>query len=372
MTADRADRALLGLAHQDFRGRRYLLGRTTDRYAVWDGAAGGPPVEVFPLSTEGWTLAWHRYTQLESAAEPAPPPGAPYPLTVTQIVGGGFRLWTRHFWRLTGTAAILVIPASAVVLAVSLSTMRVVQPPGRPIEIVLPLWADVLNSVVNGIAFALVTAAVVRAGVLALQGRPPSVRDAYRAAVRRTGTIVLVTLVGGLAAAAPVLPGVVLWSAGRETGSEATTAAAVVAVALGLVPAIFLTVRFLLWPGSAVVEGHRGLTPLRRSWRLVRGETWRTLGAVLLAGLVLLGAAFVLFTMLFAIFLGTGGPVTESLLRSVVLWTGVASALLLSATLPLAELVIALLYVDARVRKEGLAFDTLAGETGVTGAEPSA
>jgi hypothetical protein len=365
MTAYRADHALLGLAHVDFRGRRYLLGRTTDRYAVWDGPAGGPPIEVFPLSTEGWTRAWQRYRELEASAEPAPARGAPYPLTVSQIVGGGFRLWTRHFWRLTGTAAVLVIPATAAVLAVSLSTMRVVQPPGGPVEIVLPLWADVVNNLVNGIAFGLVTAAVVRAGVLALQGRPPSVGDAYRAAGRRTGTIVLATLAGGVAAAAPLLPGVLLWGAGREAGSEATMAAGVVAAALGLVAAVFLTVRFLLWPGSAVVEGYRGLKPLRRSWGLVRGATWRTLGAVLLAGLILFGAGFVVFTLLFAILLGTGGPITESLLRSVVLWTGVASGLLLSATLPLVDLVIALLYVDARVRKEGLAFDVLARETGV-------
>jgi hypothetical protein len=360
-----ADRALLGLAHLDVRGPRYVLGRTADAYALWDGAAGGLPVEQFPMSSEGWIRAWHRYRELETGAGQAPEavPRAPYPLTVGQIVGGGFRLWVRHFWVLLGMAAIPLIPASAVVLAVSLSTMRVVQPPGGPVEIALPVWANVLNNAVNAVAFAVAAATVVRGAAVALQGRRPSVGDAYRVAGRRAGTVVLVTVAGGLAAAAPLLPGIVLWNAGRS--SEPTLAAAVVLVAIGLVPAVFLTIRFLLWPGPAVVEGHRGLTPLRRSWRLVRGLFWRTLGAILLAGLVIFGAALVLFTLLFAVFIGTAGPVTESFLRAVVVLTGIASAVLLTATLPFAEVVIALLYVDARVRKEGLDLPTLARETGV-------
>jgi hypothetical protein len=361
-----ADRALLGLAHLDVRGTRYVLGRTADVYALWDGAAGGPPVEEFPMSTEGWTRAWHRYRELETGGVQAPaavPRAAPYPLTIGQIVGGGFRLWVRHFWPLAGMAAIPVIPASALTLSVSLSTMRVVRPPGGPVEIALPVWANILNNGVNAVAFALAAAAVVRAGVVALQGRNPSVGDAYRVAGRRTGTLLLVTLAGGLAAAAPLLPGMVLWNSGRSSG--ATLAAAVVLVAIGLVPAAFLTIRFLLWPGPAVVEGQRGLAPLRRSWRLVGGLFWRTLGAILLAGLVIFGAALVIFTLVFAVFIGTGGPVTESVLRAVVLVTGIASALLLTATLPFAEMVIALLYVDARVRKEALDLPTLARETGV-------
>jgi hypothetical protein len=122
--------------------------------------------------------------------------------------------------------------------------------------------------------------------------------------------------------------------------------------------------RFLLATGVAVIEGRRGLSPMVRSWSLVRGLTWRTLGAVLLIALIVFGAGLVLFAVVFAIFATTAGEATEPLLRSVVLWTGITSALLLTATLPLANLVIALLYVDARVRKEALTFETLRRETG--------
>ena len=102
---------------------------------------------------------------------------------------------------------------------------------------------------------------------------------------------------------------------------------------------------------------------MARSWSLVRGLTWRTLGAVLLIALIIFGAGLVLFAVVFAIFATTAGEATEPLLRSVVLWTGITSALLLTAALPLANLVIALLYVDARVRKEALTFETLRRET---------
>jgi hypothetical protein len=138
-----------------------------------------------------------------------------------------------------------------------------------------------------------------------------------------------------------------------------------VVIAIGVVLAMFLAMRFLLGTSVAVVEGRRGLTPLRRSWELVRGQTWRVLGAVLLAALVFVGAALVVVTIVIAVFLASGGPVTESVLRGVVLWTGIASALLLSAMLPFADLVITLLYVDARVRREGLDLETLARETRV-------
>jgi hypothetical protein len=122
--------------------------------------------------------------------------------------------------------------------------------------------------------------------------------------------------------------------------------------------------RFLLGSAGAVIEGRRGLSPLGRSWSLVRGLTWRTLGAVLLVALVVLGAGLVLFAVVFAIFATTAEVATESVLRSVVLWTGITSSILLTVTLPLANMVIALLYVDARVRKEGLTFETLRRETG--------
>jgi hypothetical protein len=359
---------LFGLAHLDVRGRRYVLGRTSEVYAVWDGSAGGPPVEVFPLSTDGWTRAWLRYHELESGPEPqaAPASRTPYPLSIGQVVGGAFRLWTRHFLALAGMAAVLVVPAYGAVLALILSEAAFVRTPGGQLETALPVWVEVVNDgALYGIAIPLVAALVVRAGVVALQGIRPTAGDAFRALGRRLGTVLLVAIVGGLAVSGPVLPGFLVLGVVERSGSRAAITLAIVLVVIGLVAAVFLAMRFLLATGVAIVEGRGGLTPLRRSWELVRGQTWRVLGAVLLAALVLVGAALVVVTIVIAVFLAAGGPVTESVLRGVILWTGLTSALLLSAMLPFADLVITLLYVDARVRREDLDLETLARETRV-------
>jgi hypothetical protein len=357
-----ADRGLLGAVHVDYRGRRYVLGRTGEVYAIWDGAAGGSAIETFALSTDGWVQAWERFQALEDEADRAPvSPAAPYPLTVGQIVGGGFRLWTRHFWPLAAMTALLVIPAHAVVVPLTLSTMRVVSPAGGPAAVVVPGWVDIAGNLLYAVVYAWVGGAVVRAGMLAVQGFRPSVGDSYRAMGRRAGTLALVAVAAGLAVAAPLLPGLVVLAM-SEPGDPAA-ALGVILLLAGAVPAVFLAMRFLLATGVAVIEGRRGLAPMARSWSLARGLTWRTLGAVLLVALIIFGAGLVLFAVLFAILATAAGEATESLLRSVVLWTGITSALLLTATLPLANLVIALLYVDARVRKEALTFETLRGET---------
>jgi hypothetical protein len=358
-----ADRGLLGAEHVDYRGRRYVLGRTDEVYAVWDGAIGGSPLETFALSTGGWAQAWERFQALEDEADRAPvPPAAPYPLTVGQIVGGGFRLWTRHFWPLAAMTALLVIPAYAVVVPLTLSTMRVVTPAGGSATVVVPAWVDIVGNLLYAVVYAWVGGAVVRAGVLAVQGLRPSVGDSYRAMGRRAGTLALVAVAAGLAVAAPLFPGVIVLAM-SEPGDPSAVLGVLLLLA-GAVPAAFLAMRFLLATGVAVIEGRRGLAPMARSWSLVRGLTWRTLGAVLLIALIIFGAGLVLFAVVLAVFATTAGEAAEPLLRSVVLWTGITSAVLLTATLPLANLVIALLYVDARVRKEGLKFETLRRETG--------
>jgi hypothetical protein len=50
----------------DYRGEGYGLGRTEDMYAIWDLAAGGRPVETWPIHPAAWRDAWARYHQLEA------------------------------------------------------------------------------------------------------------------------------------------------------------------------------------------------------------------------------------------------------------------------------------------------------------------
>jgi hypothetical protein len=356
---------LAGAEHVDFRGRRFILGRTADRYALWDGATGGVPVEEFALSIEGWGDAWQRYLLLEAAGEQAAPAGgAPYPLTVGQILGGAFRLWGRHFWGLTAMSAVLVIPTQAIVLALTLTTVRIVVPPVAMAEATVPWWVSLITNVLSAVSYALVAGAVIRAGALALQGRRPSIGDSYRVVGRRALTLIVVAVVGGLAAAIPILPGAVLFGTWEGTRPSGLAVGGAVLFLVGLVPALFIAMRFLLGSAVVVIEGRRGLTPLGRSWSLVRGLTWRTLGAMVLAGLILFGVFLLLFAVVFAVFATSANVVTEAVLTRLILWSGISAAVIFALMLPLVDLVIGLLYVDARVRKEGLDLATLARETG--------
>jgi hypothetical protein len=361
------DRPLVGLAHLDFHGHRYVLGRTTDVYAVWDGRSGGPPLEVFPLTTEGWTRAWGRYQELEAAPPEAKPeaPAAPYPLTVGQIVGGGFRLWSRHFWVVVGIAALFLIPAYAIITVLLASTFELVQEPGGPVQTAIPVWVTVVTDIlIYLVAVPLAAGAVIHAGAVAVVGVRPTVFGSLRAMAPRIPTLVLITLVAGVAALVPLLPGVISLSAAPSSTSP-LLGAGFILLLFGAVPAVFLGIRFLLASSVAVIEGTRGLQPLRRSWALVRGLGWRILGALLLALLVVFAAILVVLIVVVVIVFGGVDVLTEPVARQFLIWSSVGTAISLSALVPFTYLVTCLLYVDARVRKEGLDLPTLAGETGV-------
>lgn len=60
-------RPLEGVAVLDYRGAGYGLGRTEDEYAIWNLAAGGGPVETWPIHPDAWRDAWARYHELQAA-----------------------------------------------------------------------------------------------------------------------------------------------------------------------------------------------------------------------------------------------------------------------------------------------------------------
>jgi hypothetical protein len=61
---------LVGAVALDYRGTAYGLGRTADTYAIWDLAAGGPPVQTFPLHPSAWQQAWAAFQALEAGPVP--------------------------------------------------------------------------------------------------------------------------------------------------------------------------------------------------------------------------------------------------------------------------------------------------------------
>ncbi len=132
------------------------------------------------------------------------------------------------------------------------------------------------------------------------------------------------------------------------------------AVLLGLAAAgfllvftLWLSVRTLLAAPALMLEGKSFGSTIRRAWRLTRGSFWRLLGiwllTVLLAGVI--SAIFTvpagLFTQLFL------GDVAGRSFGSIVI-NGIANIIAMTLSTTFVAAVTALLYIDVRMRREGL------------------
>ncbi len=151
------------------------------------------------------------------------------------------------------------------------------------------------------------------------------------------------------------------------------TAGAVIAVILGFVLAAGLAVVFVwLWvklgfvPAAIVLERTSILASMRRSWRLTNKAFWRIFGIRLLV-VVIIGVATSIITtpvsLLFSVFGGVLQPngtpeasLTGTLIASTIA-TQTVTALISAVGLVISAATTALLYLDQRMRQEGLDLD---------------
>jgi hypothetical protein len=381
---------LLGAQSLDYRGARYVLGRTVDAYAIWDAMEGGAPVHTFALTEVGWGQAWASYQELERPAAatqarswlPSPTmtwrrgqPLALGPMRAGQLLDGAFRLYRMRFGTLLAVVALVLLPFQILSLSLTLATLRPVRYPGfggAPgfTTQEAALWVAI-GAVLVQLLFItpFLTASVVKVAADTYLGGEATVGSTYRAALPRVHSILWVTFLTGLAAALPMLPGAVLLILGAiDPAAEPAGAIGVVLLLLGMVPAVIVFLRLSFASAIVMVEGLRGTAALGRSWRLVRGLTWKVLGVTLLGGLIVfalllvLGAIFgVVVVVWFSDSFPTGGPgpayfATEEAMNAVV-------AIL---TTPFLTLISVLLYFDARIRKEGFDLVLLAEQIGTS------
>jgi membrane-anchored glycerophosphoryl diester phosphodiesterase (GDPDase) len=138
----------------------------------------------------------------------------------------------------------------------------------------------------------------------------------------------------------------------------------VVALLLGLgliVLGAWLGVKLALVPSIIVLE-HAGIrTAAARSWRLTDGFFWRTFGTLILVAVILNVAAQVvvqpvsLIGTLVALIVdptGTGAALTITIITTVV--TLILSLLIGAITAVVQAALVAVIYIDLRMRKEGL------------------
>lgn len=190
--------------------------------------------------------------------------------------------------------------------------------------------------------------------------RPATFRSAYGKAFHRWLALVLAAILFGLAAAAIFGVFIAVFFAAAmlsTTGGGNSAAAAAVGLAticlcVLFIPAIvgflYLSVRWMFFVQAIVLENFNSTGGLGRSWKLVKGYFWRTLGFYLV--LTILVAAFTTGpVLLFQI----GAFLLPSPALGIII-AAIAQTLLRIIITPIQYGALTVYYYDLRVRKEGL------------------
>jgi hypothetical protein len=245
----------------------------------------------------------------------------PRPLGIGEILSTAFELYRRHWRTLLAIAAVVVVPLT-LLQYLSGDWIRTRGQITSLQQVSTATWAVGAAGLVAALAgilmYLVLTGAITRAVAAEVAGEDPSLEQSYRFGFHRLGSVLLVSVLVGLA----TIAGFILF----------------------IIPGIWIGIRLAVSVEALVVEGRRGTQAMGRSWELVGGHWWHAFGALVVAGL-LTGVVNAVITTPFT---NTGWFVQA-----------VAAAVATVITLPYGVLVGVLLYLDLRARKENLDLERL-------------
>jgi MFS family permease len=220
--------------------------------------------------------------------------------------------------------------------------------------------AQVIPGILTFLAVTVLTALLIVPVSAAVLGRRTDPGEMWQRARRRLlpaiGLALLTGLAVGVAVVVVLLPGIVALFADRlELGVVLLLAG----VAGAIVLALLLTVRWALAAPALVLEKAPVLTALRRSWRLTRGSFWRVLGILLLTGIIVSIGQAVISVPFGALSslpgVGQADPADDlGTVFARLLINGVGTIVAGAIFYPFNAAASALLYIDLRMRREGL------------------
>ena len=342
---------------------------------VWGPPPGAQPV---PPQSPWATPPYHPdgspppYRQAMYVAPPKPGIIPLRPLLFGEILDGSFQTIRRNAKAMLGASLLaqsLAAVLTAVLAAISANS-----------EGSLATWMEGLNrqelaSVGLGFAGGILLFSVLTLFISAvLQGamvvpvarsvlnRPTGFRQMWTLARPRAGALLRLA---GLLLVAWVLAvllfaalSVLLVSAVGGVGVLVLIPAGLACLAL----TIWIYIKLMVAPAAVVIEELGALDGVRRSWELTRGNWWRILGITLVVGIMVRVVAQVVMipvSLLSAFYSGVvsphGGP-EQALAAAVVVGvaTVIVSALVGAVGYAFQTSVMALLYLDLRMRKDGL------------------
>jgi hypothetical protein len=277
---------------------------------------------------------------MEAGAAPVDTPGARLlkPLDVGQLLDTAIGLYTKNATQLWTIVAAVVLPLQVIWVIVS----RLVLGSAYQVNGLLGSGlhtttgrANVINillEVVVILGSLLATGAVFKFQLDAYLGRPHSVDSSFRFAFAEHRVLSL------------------LWI---SILSIVLTVAGLILLILG---SVWVWVSLAVAIPVLFLEGTTGFAALARSFELVRGFWWATFGRLLVTLILLVVVYFVTNAIGLAIANSVSSPLVWLIVRAVFFSIG---AILFA---PFYSAVINVLYVDLRVRKEGLDHPTLVAQ----------
>lgn len=345
----------------------------------WGGQPVWGPPPPPPGAHPGWGPPPHNpyggpppYQQPRYAAPPKPGIVPLRPLMFGEILDGSFHAIRRNAKAMLG-AALLAQSLAAIITAVfssfsatsaaGLRTWAANLTEQDLVPVVVAFAAGVLLvSVLTVFLTAVLQGAMVVPVARSVLNRPTSFKQMWALARPRAGTLILLAalLVGGGLLAALLFVALAVLLVGAVGGMGA-----LVLIPLGLgcfVLFIWIFIKLMVAPAVVVVEELGALDSMRRSWDLTRGNWWRLLGITLVVGImvgiiaqVVMIPITLLATFYTAVVAPHGGPdqaITVTIVAGVA--TAVISALVAAVGFAFQTSVMALLYLDLRMRRDGL------------------
>ena len=182
-------------------------------------------------------------------------------------------------------------------------------------------------------------------------GRKATVAEVWRQVGRRAWFLIGFSLLLGLAWAVLLTLVVLVVAAGFAVATELGVVLVIVAIPGVVVLAAWVWTRTALVPPALALEGQPFWATVRRAWLLTRGGFWRLFGILILAYIAMSFVSQILvtpFSLVGGILLGVGqGFFGNALMTLGFALATIATALFLGS-------VVALLYIDVRMRREGL------------------
>ena len=274
------------------------------------------------------------------------------PLSVGEILDRSIKVYLAQFWTLARIVLVFVIPAQVLGVVVTLSTAPPggaltpgAQPsPGQPFpggDAAVYVGGQLVLAAIGLAVLLVTTAACFKAVADGYLGGAPDWRASLRFASRRSLGLLWLWF----------LMGVIL----------------TLAMLLLLIPAVYLGIAWLVATPVLLLEGVGGFKALGRSFRLVRRRWWATFACVLVATVLV-----TVVTSFSLVIVGATAVVGEDAWVVGVVLGAVANTVGSVISTPFPAALVALVYFDLRVRKEGLDLQLLAERIGAPGPAPGA